>query len=284
MKPPFAYYGGKTGMATDIARLLPPHRVYLEPFFGAGSVFFAKAPALHEIINDLDGAVVAFFRCLRDRRDELTEACALTPHARREFDAATLDEDLDDLELARRFWVRVNQSFVKSATTQTGFSVTTGRSQAVPRTIASRIGRFVAVADRLQGVTIECCDAAGLVTRLATTETAIYVDPPYSSEGRRASRKGGACADYRHDMGGESEHRRLAEVLHDTRAAVLLSGYHSPLYDELYGDWDHIERQVNVHASNKANSGPGDRTEVLWANYPLDQPRQQTLDIFGTAS
>jgi hypothetical protein len=111
MRPPFAYYGGKQGMAELIVSLLPAHRVYIEPFFGSGAVFFAKPPAVIEIINDVDRGVITFFRVLRERPAELERVCALTPHARAEYEAAELGEDLDDLEVARRFWVKVNQSF-----------------------------------------------------------------------------------------------------------------------------------------------------------------------------
>lgn len=278
MRAPFAYYGGKSGMAPTIADLFPPHRVYIEPFFGSGAVFFAKPPAVHEIVNDLDGAVVAFFRCLRDRRDELTEACALTPHARDEFDAAAMDEDLDDLELARRFWARVNQSFAKTAGRQTGWSVTTARTQSVPASVAGRIGRFAACADRLAATSIERCDAADLVRRLATPDTVIYADPPYLADTRRSRRAGTACADYRVDMGDPERHEDLAEALRATEATVFLSGYHSPLYDGLYGDWDRIEWQAHAHSSNALRVNRGARTEVLWSNRPIDRPDPTLLD------
>lgn len=95
MKPPFAYYGGKAGMAPTIVDILPEHRIYMEPFFGSGAVLFAKPRSRFEIVNDVDGALVTFFRVLRDRPEDLAEVCKLTPHARAEFDAASLDEHLD---------------------------------------------------------------------------------------------------------------------------------------------------------------------------------------------
>lgn len=88
MNPPFAYYGGKTGMASRIIDLFPPHDTYIEPFFGSGAVFFAKGPSRHEIVNDIDGSIVCFFRQLRDNLDELERVCALTPYARDEYVAA----------------------------------------------------------------------------------------------------------------------------------------------------------------------------------------------------
>ena len=269
MKPPFAYYGGKTGMAERICSLLPAHRVYIEPFFGSGAVFFRKGPVPCEIINDLDGGVVTFFRVLRERPQDLERVCRLTPYARAEYRAAVMSEDLDELERARRFWVRVNQSFGKTAGRQTGFSVTTARSQSTGGSVQGRIDRFHACARRLSRVTIEQCDAADLISRLGTAETLVYADPPYLASTRRG-RDRQRPADYLHDMGSEDDHRRLAEVLHKTPAAVVLSGYPSSLYDELYGDWWRMEIPVLVHASNSVTADRGERTEVLWSNRMLD--------------
>ncbi len=48
-------------MTAKLLPLLPRHEQYDEPFFGGGSVFFAKAPCPHETINDADEAVMTFF-------------------------------------------------------------------------------------------------------------------------------------------------------------------------------------------------------------------------------
>jgi DNA adenine methylase len=269
MRPPITYYGGKVGLAPRIVELMPPHRVYIEPFFGSGAVLFAKTPVTHEIANDVDGAVVVFFTVLRERPDELARVCALTPYAREEYAAADPDaEGLDDLERARRFWVRVNQSFAKTAGPRTGWSITTARTQSVCGSVAGRIDRFHACAERLRGVAIECCDAADLVSRLATPDTVVYADPPYLGTTRSGMTKRG---DYRREMGDREDHERLAEVLHRTPATVILSGYPSPLYEDLYGDWPRLEVSVLAHSSNAVTSARGDRTEVLWMNRELDR-------------
>lgn len=57
-------------MTAKLLPLLPRHEQYDEPFFGGGSVFFAKAPCPHETINDADEIVMTFFRVLRDRPEE----------------------------------------------------------------------------------------------------------------------------------------------------------------------------------------------------------------------
>lgn len=52
-------------MADWIISLMPPHRSYLEPFFGSGAVFFKKPPSRIETINDLDGEIANLFRATR---------------------------------------------------------------------------------------------------------------------------------------------------------------------------------------------------------------------------
>lgn len=268
MKPPFAYFGGKSGMAGRISSLLPPHQIYLEPFAGSLAVFFAKAPATHEIINDVDHAIVTFFRVLRERPDELEQVCRLTPYARDEFDAATLAEDLDELELARQFWVRVNQSFAKTAGRQTGFSMTIGQNQASSVGVQSRIGRFAACAERLSRAAIENGPAVEVIRRLGDRPgTVIYADPPYLGTSR--SHGSSTSVEYRFDMAGDEAHAELAEALHESPATVVLSCYPSELYDKLYSDWWFADFSVTAHSSNARSSGRTGRTERIYSNRDL---------------
>ena len=47
------YPGGKWRIADWIISHLPPHKIYLEPYFGSGGVFFNKEPSYLETINDI---------------------------------------------------------------------------------------------------------------------------------------------------------------------------------------------------------------------------------------
>ena len=67
LRSPVPYFGGKSRLAPWIVSMFPAHRVYVEPFFGGGSVLLSKKPSSIEIVNDLDGSVVAFWRALRAR-------------------------------------------------------------------------------------------------------------------------------------------------------------------------------------------------------------------------
>ncbi len=78
----------------------------------------------------------------------------------------------------------------------------------------------------------------------------------------------------------EAEHRELAEALRTTPAAVVLSGYPSPLYEELYGDWHRVERRVVVSTSNHYGGTTRWATEALWSNRPL----AEQLALLGTGA
>ena len=69
---------------------------------------FAKPRVPVEIINDIDGQVVNFFRMLRDHPGALARACQLTPYARTEYDADALAamHGSASWSKARRFWAR----------------------------------------------------------------------------------------------------------------------------------------------------------------------------------
>ncbi|MBI5611292.1 MAG: DNA adenine methylase [Deltaproteobacteria bacterium] len=267
MNPAFAYYGGKAGLARTIVSLFPSHRVYIEPFAGSLSVLFAKKPAQHEIVNDLDEAIVNFYRVLRDRPDELGRACELSPHSRTEFYRADCDAaDVDDLERARRWFVRVTQSFSKTGKLSSGWSVSSHRSHPLSIGTLNKIARFAQVAERLRTVTLECCDATDIVRRLATPDAVVYVDPPYVPSTRASRVK--RASDYHIEM-DDAGHIRLSEALRATPATVVVSGYPSALYDQLYGDWQRVDFQVFASSSNHSRSDRGHRTEVLWSNRPF---------------
>src|ERR1035441_732283 len=68
---PLAYIGGKNRLAKQIISMLPEHTTYVEPFAGGAQVFFHKEPSRVEVLNDLDGEMVNFFRVCQQHYEEL---------------------------------------------------------------------------------------------------------------------------------------------------------------------------------------------------------------------
>ena len=268
LKPPFAYYGGKTTLAPKIASLLPSHGHYVEPFAGSLAVLLAKDPVGWETVNDLDGDLVNFWRVLRDRPDELERAAMLTPHSRDEYETSrTLDGD--DLERARRVWVRLTQGRSNSMK-PTGWRFRTDPSMgtSLPDYVNAYALRLKAAAERIRRVTIENRDATEMVREYgASADVCIYADPPYLGSTR--------AANYRVEMLDDDLHVKLAEALRECKASVVLSGYASPLYEELYPGWHRMELKAPT-----ALSGRAAENEVLWSNVRLGTQRE-LFDLGG---
>lgn len=56
------YPGGKGNVFQKIINLIPPHRVYIEPFVGGGAIALNKLPARSNIVIDIDVAAVDHVR------------------------------------------------------------------------------------------------------------------------------------------------------------------------------------------------------------------------------
>jgi DNA adenine methylase len=279
VKPPFTYFGGKTAIAERIADLLPPHEHYVEPFAGSLAVLLAKPRSQMETVNDLDGQIMAFWRVLRDRPRDLERACALTPHSRAEY-LACYEPAEDELEAARRVWINLTQGR-GGQTRRTGWRYYADPSggASMPEYLGTYVSRLDPAAKRLATVSLECLDALDLIRRYGTHPgVLIYADPPYPESVRSRHTRGTVRGpQYKHELRTDGDHEALAEALSDCKAAVVLSGYDSPLYSALYDSWHRTE--LSATAGNGI-SGTRDRTEVIWANrpFPYEQP-----DLFGEA-
>lgn len=268
MKAPFPYYGGKTRIAADIAALMPEHTHYVEPFAGALSVLFAKPKSLVETVNDINGDIVNFFRVLRDRPTELERACVLTPHSRQEHaDARDLEVE-DELERARRTFVLLSQGR-NASLRKTGWAHFQNPAGAGsrPQYIQKMVGRFGALAARLLDVTLENRDGVQVIREFGRfKENLLYVDPPYLASTRTSS-------GYAAEFSRPDQHAELLEVLAECKAAVILSGYPSVLYEASLKGWFRLDliggRNVNNHAT----------PETIWSNRLLGH--QTEIDLGG---
>ena len=279
-RPALRWFGGKWRLAPWIIQHLPPHDAYVEPYGGAASVLLRKAPAKLETWNDLHGRLVNFFTVLRTRPDELVRALELTPYARAEYDLAH-HQAADPFEDARRFFVLSWQGRVGAAgdmdlsrrTSGWRYTVNVyGRTGSLPPDEFTDLAHLDAIVARFKHAQIEQAPALTVLGRYDRPEVLHYVDPPYWDPSADLHSR------YAHTL-TEADHRDLAEVLHQAAGMVVLSGRPSPLYDELFGEWEQTRRESLTDSGRLG-------VEVLWFNpaaaAALDRTRHRQLTLGET--
>jgi DNA adenine methylase len=224
-------------------------------------VLLNKAPAPVEVYNDLDQRITRFFRVLRDQGEELHRRLALTPYSEVEF-CESEQPAADEIEQARRDFVRWRLSLGGRSDS---FSYTLHR---VRRGMADVVSGYLSIIDeqlpliteRLRRVEILMKPAIAVIRTWDSRDTLFYCDPPYVHETRHE----GSRDVYGCEM-SEYDHRQLAGVLQRCTGKVVLSGYPSALYDELYGGWRKLQFDIANHAAG--GRAKARKKETLWMNW-----------------
>ena len=239
------YPGAKNRIADWICSFIPEHKVYLEPFFGGGAIFFNKKQKVHiETINDLNDDVFNFFKILRDEPEPLIRAIELTAYSRSEYEYAWSNpEGIDNVERARRFAIKCYMSIGAGNRYKNGFR--SGQCGTSPNPAKS----WNEYPNILQ---IENLDALELIRRYDTSDVFIYLDPPYLLGTRKSNM-------YHHEMTDE-QHMNLLKEIKKHPAKIMISGYENDLYDSILKGWHKETKDTLAESSNR-------RTEVLWMNY-----------------
>lgn len=262
VKTPISYYGGKQSMLKEILPLIPKHKIYCEPFFGGGAVFWAKEPSTSEIINDTNMNVVNFYEVLKNAYFELKKKVDATLHSRETYKKALIIYSspwlFQDNEVVRAwaFYVVTNQGF----STKIGTWGYDKHKRA--HTIANKVDQFnELLSERLKRVQIEQNAAHKVIASRDTEETFVYADPPYidSNQG--------------HYGGYTEEHyRRDLTALESMQGKFLLSSYPSAILNEFIkrNGWytRHVEKTLSASNGAKLKKRKK-KIEVLTANYPI---------------
>jgi nitrogenase moFe cofactor biosynthesis protein nifE len=263
MKSILRYPGSKWNLASKIVDLMPDHKSYLEPFFGSGAVLFTKTLSSIETVNDLNDDVVNLFQVIQQDPETLIEKLFLTPYSRKIYDNAWEIQPKNEVDKALNFIIRSLMSHGFRNFEKSGWKRdVNGRERAYAVKHWNELPELIQeISLRLKQVQIECRPAFDLISEYNRENVCMYVDPPYVLSTRTRKQ-------YTVEM-EDQDHEELLDILNQSKAKILLSGYDSELYNKQLRDWERVE-----FAATAEHGLP--RTEVLWMNF---QPKQQ-LELF----
>jgi DNA adenine methylase len=272
MSLPLKTHGGKHYLANQIVALMPPHTHYVEPYAGGLSVLFAKSgEGISEVVNDLNGDLMNFWRVLQDKKafSEFKRRVQSVPFSEVEWQdtqKALADTDVPSsrtgqVERAVQFFVLCRQSMsgrCKSFAPLTRSRTRRGMNEQAAAWL-NAIDGLPAAHSRLQRVVILNRPALDVIRSQDGPDTLFYLDPPYVPDTRSAGKVFGEF-----DMTVE-QHEELLAVIRSVQGKVMISGYACELYDSKLADWQRHEFDL----PNNAASGVLKRrmTECLWANF-----------------
>jgi DNA adenine methylase len=261
LKPPLTYYGGKQKLARDILPLIPKHNLYCEPFFGGGAIFFAKEPSKVEVINDLDGNLINFYKVLKHKFGKLKKEIQATLYSRQDHQGAKIvlgyPQMFNDVKRAWAIWTLIHEGYCSMMDGTWGYEKES--DTAVKRFQNKKINFLKVYAERLEKVQIEYRDALQVIESRDTAESFFYCDPPYFNSFQKY------CVDYT-----EADYIKLLDLLAKIKGKFLLSSYPSEVLSKYItkNKWfaKEIEMPVSVVARYKSGKK---KTEMLIANYPI---------------
>lgn len=282
MRTLIRWHGSKNRMAKDICDLLPPHRVFVEPYGGGAAVLLHKDPVEVEVLSELDAGLVNVYRIVGDPalKDDFYRRVWITKYSR---ETLKIPQPSDPVQWAA--WLVSRGNLSHSASPGAGWRGNKNRPDGTSMAsdhyrYRTWVGRFHR---RLRNVIIHQEPAIDVMLRYDSKMTLHYCDPPYLHDERLQPKK----HVYPFEM-SKDQHVELLACLKSLRGMVVLSGYDSALYNDTLTGWEKHEIEVKDQGDNK-------RIECLWLNpaaamasmvhranaYEAARPKQ--LDLFALA-
>ena len=243
--PPFGWPGGKRLLARHIIALMPPHQTYVEPFVGAGAVFWAKPRSQVEVLSDVNPDLMRFYQGIATM--ESCDVVGLT----RDWDGI---KERDGRLTPCEFLAEVNCSF--SSDTNGGFTP----QRSTCKNGGSFHNHMAEYRQRIQGVQVLKGDWEPVVRKFDSPDTFFYLDPPYTR----------GWKDYK--GGDQDQLTRLGAVLPVLQGKWLLSYDDTPEVRAAFPGYE----MRSLEMSRKLGPNPENReraSELLIANYPLPRFR-----------
>ena len=242
-------------MAKRIVAMIPEHKQYIEPFFGAGWVFFQKPESKYETINDLDNDLISFYRVLQNHLEEFIRQFKYVLSSRKIFEdwkGQMKTDGLTDIQRSVRYYYLQKHAFAGKVKGRT-FA---GNKLRYPRVNLLRLEEQMSeIHLRLSMVQIENLPYEKCIQNYDTDKAFFYIDPPYHEK-----------PFYEHNFNEFSDFEKLKGVLENIKGKFIMSHHDNPDIRRLFKSFN-IETINIKYSANNTNPKQKTSTELLIKNY-----------------
>ena len=240
--------GNKKKLIPKLLPLFPEHKVYIETFFGTGSVFFAKQKAQYNIVNDLDSDVFNLFQVVMHKKAELEEAFYKMPIHTDLLKYWKKNEETNDVLKACRFLFLSNFTFMGA-----GASLKVG-TENHKLLFNSNIDSTFELLSEVQFLNKDFRKFLKSFSIKNPNNYFIYNDPPYLGTGDNYS-----------NSFTEQDSIDLFQTLIETKCKFGISEFDNPIILDLAK-----RHNLNVHYLGERKNLGNRRMEIYIYNYTLN--------------
>lgn len=253
MKPFFCRVGGKSPIANKIIKMIPEHKIYIEPFIGGGAILFAKQPSKIEVINDLDKKLISGYRLLKKITiNDINEIINFM----KKFKGLSDDKKI---ELLNKFMnIKVSNNGLKLYQVliqMCGTFSSTGRGKIYkPQIQNQKINKIQEYKDRLKKVKIYSTDYKNIIEKFDSSLSFFFLDPPYENSDTL----------YKNDT---IDYQEMADTLSNINGKFLLTLNDSDNIKNIFRQFNIKKINVKGRSREGADIGGEIRKELIITNY-----------------
>lgn len=176
IRPIIRWPGSKTRLVKRILPKIAPHVCYCEPFAGSLAVLLAKERSKVEVVNDINGDLVALYRNTQYHLPELLREIEFFFGSRQNMKDFVQQPGLTELQRAARFLLRTRTSFAGKAQHFCAVKTAGGGSVFSRKKQTELLG---AMHERLDNVAVEHLPYERCLKLYDAKTTFHFMDPPY---------------------------------------------------------------------------------------------------------
>ena len=246
-------FGNKKRLVTDLMRYFPKHNTFIEPFFGAGGMFFYKPKAKYNFVNDLDSEVFNLFQVVKNKKEELKSEFYKMPIHIDLLNYWIKNKEFDDVQKAIRFLFLSNLTYMGKGSQ---LKMCTSDSKKNVLNLIDKTNK------KIFDVFFENDDFEKFINKISfrgrendKQSSFIYCDPPYLN-----------TTDNYSNSFTEDDSKRLFNCLENAGCKFAISEF-----DNEFILNQAKERGLNVNIIGERKNIKNRRTEILITNYTKSQ-------------
>lgn len=237
MKAPIGRQGGKSRLALKLISMFPKkYKRFVEPFVGAGNIFYRTEPVEEEIINDLDRDMYIIHKGLQTSGKRINDKFRRSLTKEQFERLKTKTDPVSLLEKYKYSFLSTGKTFDQKKKSKTNFSV---------------------YQPRLKNVKIFNKDFKTIIKQYDSPDTFFYLDPPYEGSDETVSNY------------DSIDPKDIYDSLKGIKGKFMLSYNNSPNIRNLFKKYNIYKVKTKYTGSDPTRGTKGlvDVSELVITNY-----------------